>query len=775
MTPSRITPTRHSLQSCRLRQCRSSLCISRGLLLLLMLFTAICPGTFATPHSKRVYITLDVSGSMNGNKYALANYTTQMIVSLCDEQDEVSIIVYGVEELLSKKSNPLKTIQEPINKIKFGSPQSTTSQFDDIMRFNRIYKPSEDKQDWLLIIGDGVWGTDSYNDDKETFQNIVQKGTLNVCYLQTGLKIEENNDFTQFASSLSVIDIIKSDTTPATIKKGCDHFARKILGFSEVPFNVKQTGDKCLTLQTQLPLKRFYIVYQDQVATESLPQIISATADGNALTAKQKGSPTTKPLRTRRNEITLSAHVWQVNPSSNSNPIITANSEVQVCFDKKIDTRNITIYPFVEDIEFSSIGISRLGSSLKTLDSRTFAICRDEKKATVHIELDEASAQQLPVALLEKTKVVVKANNKDYKAEYENGAFECDIDLIDDETLYYAECDCPGYFKRVTPIMKIVKGECEPEEPPVREIPPTDLGTITFDVLKRESIPLTIHDSLTKQVLDPELFDISFEVEANYLYEDPVWQIVDDSIIMLQVRPKGEWCECLFPESLNINMVSTPKEAAYKKYGKSYSKTVYPIRYHVLKERPWLSRCLWVIISLLVLILFCIYFRALMKKKRFKKNAMMTPRYYSYYGDLIDDQGGTKLRREGFGPWFARWFLPNDERTTLSFDKPLVSALTLIAAESKDVVNLLKSNCDWNTIEIPGYDPETDISKSKTVKLGDMGIIEVSAPDGSRDGELTFSSGSENDGAAYRIFLGLLMLAAIVAILILSVLIIKSL
>jgi hypothetical protein len=165
----------------------------------------------------------------------------------------------------------------------------------------------------------------------------------------------------------------------------------------------------------------------------------------------------------------------------------------------------------------------------------------------------------------------------------------------------------------------------------------------------------------------------------------------------------------------------------------------------------------------------------LMKKKRFKKNAMVTPKYYSYYGDLIEDQGGTKLRKEGFGAWFSRWLLPVDERTTLFFDKPAVSGLTVIASESKDVVNLLKTTCDFNTMDIGGYDPETDTGKSKTIKWGDMGVIDMSAPNGSKDGELIFSSGSENDGAGYRLLLGLLMAASLIAIIVLLFLTVRSL
>ena len=168
------------------------------------------------------------------------------------------------------------------------------------------------------------------------------------------------------------------------------------------------------------------------------------------------------------------------------------------------------------------------------------------------------------------------------------------------------------------------------------------------------------------------------------------------------------------------------------------------------------------------------YLRLLMKKRRFKKNAMLTPKYYSYYGDLIDDQGGRKLRKDGFGAWVARWFIPGDERITLSVDKPAVDNLTILASESRDVVRLLKSSCDWETMELAGYDPETDMGKSKTVNMGDMDIIEVSLHNGAKEGELVFSSGSEDDGAGYRIFLGLLMGASMLAFLALAAMMLRS-
>ena len=78
-------------------------------LLFLFLLSSIA---VAAEQDKRVFITLDVSGSMQGNKYVLANYTTQMIMTLCGENDEIHLIVYGREKRFSKKSSSIKTIQK---------------------------------------------------------------------------------------------------------------------------------------------------------------------------------------------------------------------------------------------------------------------------------------------------------------------------------------------------------------------------------------------------------------------------------------------------------------------------------------------------------------------------------------------------------------------------------------------------------------------------------------------------------------------------------------
>lgn len=732
--------------------------------------------------AKRVYITLDVSGSMSGNKYALANYTTQMIVTLCDDDDDVYMIVYGEEECLSKIKNPLQAIQKPMGSLIFGNSRSG-SQFDDIIEFNKIYNPSEKKQNWLFIIGDGIWATETknYKKDRELFRDLVSQGTLNVCYLQTGEKIDENNDFTEFAHSLGVVDIGKSDVKPSTIKKGCDHFARKILGFSETPLTVKKTGGKSINIQAELPLKGFYLVYQDQVTPEKLPQISNVTFSGKSLQTQLKGIPTTTPLKTRHKEVDLSGHVYHVRDSK----IIPANAAIDVSFDKDIDPANVMVYPIVDEIEFGSVSLTRVGTDLKQLNSRTSSICRDESKAVVRIELSGESAANLPEALLKKTRVVVKANNKDYKTEFKDGAFECEIDIIDEETQYYAECDCPGYFKRVTPIMKIVKGDCPPEKPvniPVSEMPTSDLGSISFEALKSENITISIRDSITHQALNPKLFDISFDIKHSYLYEDPVWYIENDSIIVLEIRPKGEWCECLFPEGLDMEMVSTPKNGAFKEYGKNYCKTIFPMHVTVVKDRPWLSRCLWVLISLLALFILIWYLRGLLKKNRFHKQARMKNSYVVEDNPKEIEKNGRPMRRSGFGAWIDRWLNPfGDERNTISFSRPKTKSMTFTASSSKNRILMSEASFNQETMIVPNYTPRPKGDRKKTeepISISSGISIEIKKTQAgatTRLGHITYVvEEGKDDESGYRIFISLFMIAAILAFITLVVLLALS-
>lgn len=728
--------------------------------------------TFAQ-QARRVYITLDVSGSMNGSRYDLGNYSAQMIHSLCEPEDEVTLIIGGKPIALPYGASSLKIIQKPITSYNNIDPYAT--QFGDIVGFNHFYKPSDKKQDWLFIIGDGVWETESqkqYSADVKQFRTTVESGKLNVCFLQTHDNLDVKSDFLKYVEKMGIVDIYKVDQSRASIKEGCDYFARKILGFSNVNLDVKNSGSNKVIIVPELPLGGFQIVYQDDVNSNKLPSLQSASVDGETLAASLKGTPTTTPLRSSS---PLSGRIWKVE----SNGVIPAGKEIILAFDKAVNIKNLSFFPIV-DIGFSSIGVNASGSPLTQIESNVFCIGMKEKTAKVRIEVSSSSISSFPESLMKSSKVVVHANNKDYPAKYVKGGFEAEIDIINDETQYFAEIDCPGYFKKRTDIITLKRGDCDPEPEPelepehefqVKKMKTLDFGHIAYEQLGNGKLTMWLYEEGTGEVLDPSKFHNDFQ-GSSFLYD--VDHKIEGQNIILTIKPKGKWCECLFPMDIDMTLVSTPKAGAFDDVGKNYTKLEAPIHL-VVDRRGWLPRCIWLIITLAGLLLLLIYLRSLIKKRRFKKNARITSIYYDYYGRK--KEGGTRyLREEGFTAWFKRWFTPIDERVNLSLDKPRVNSFTVAAADSKEMVSIRKSYLSTSKMVLDGYDPEfeQDNDKSKYVNWADGDNIEVYKSKGGKEGVLTFVSGEEDDGALYRVFLSILSFIVILSILTLLFLMFRS-
>ena len=481
----------------------------------------LCLSVFAlsAQQLKRVYITLDVSGSMNGAPYTLGNYTAQMIASLCDPEDEVYIIINGNTTQLSGSTNPLKSIQRTIDK--FATGRWWESEFNDIVTFTNDYKASSKKQDWLFIIGDGEWFSD-LNDEQqkgleakqERFLSLLKSGSIHVCFMQTHKSESNESEFMHFIDPIGVVDIKKVDTNPKSIRSCCDYFAHKILGFSETPLKIDTRGKNSISVKSDLPLSEFILVCQQDVAVHNLPQLKSVSVGGKTLDATLRGKPTTTPVRSS-SDANLSGGVWIIETSG----YIPAGETIEIEFDKSVKPENISVFPLIKEVDFSTFGLTVSGDPLKRVSPKMLSICKDEAKAIVRVALSDASRELIPETILKKTTVAIKANNKSYLARFKDGSFEAEIDLPEDETQYYAEIDCPGYFKRVTDIETIQKVACEEAKPIVRQNELLDLDSLSFDKLK-DPIKLQIHDTETLELLDPSKFDITAEIKNDFLFED---------------------------------------------------------------------------------------------------------------------------------------------------------------------------------------------------------------------------------------------------------------
>lgn len=409
---------------------------------------------------------------------------------------------------------------------------------------------------------------------------------------------------------------------------------------------------------------------------------------------------------------------------------------------------------------------------LRQVDDRTSAICLYDDKALVTVELEGEGNFTLSKQSLKKTQVLVYANGRTYNAKLVGEAFECEIDIEQDTTSYYAVVECPDpEFKLQTEQHFIVRtNDCDPGRIPMTYGETIHAGGVDLADLKRGDTPVDVVFSDKEGYRDVNLDDYNVEVENESLFVEEVTVGKKDNILQLTPKLRGDWCDCFLPDSLSFRVTLLPKDP------KSGAKPIeMPVVIGVERHSSWMSRCSWVLMAIGALLILFLYLRSIFRKRRFKKHAMVTPVYYDRYGEEVDDGSGQRLRKTGLAAWFARWFLPGTEKRTLSFESPEAGSLKFIASESVEMVEMPKACIDRETMEVDGYDPDTDREPSRPIKLGANAKINVIKSNGTKDGYLYFTPGRARDGGGYRLFLGILMFVDIAAIIVLILLMIRGL
>ena len=186
--------------------------------------------------------------------------------------------------------------------------------------------------------------------------------------------------------------------------------------------------------------------------------------------------------------------------------------------------------------------------------------------------------------------------------------------------------------------------------------------------------------------------------------------------------------------------------------------------------------------SLVALLAFFFYLRALLKKNRFHKNARLKNSYVVDGNPKETQKNGRPLREDGFGPWLNRWFNPFvDEKNTVKFARPKTPAMTFTASESKNKILLSEASFDSKKMTIPGYTPPPKDQNQKTTTgkpidisaSTDVEIKTTQAGATTRLGHVTYSVEGKDDVGGYRFFIVLLMVLDIVSICVLLFLMLK--
>lgn len=711
---------------------------------------------------KRIYITLDVSGSMKGNKYIMANYAAQSIAVFSDPEDQVFLYYLGKPHNISG-NNGYKQIQKPFNSL---TGQNTYHEISDLSQFLKDYHPDTRYQDWLFIIGDGQWDYSKaqaeYDRATDHLKQRIEGGTLQLCYLQTGDLLTEENPFTSFLGGLNapVVDIKTSDTTAASVLGHCVYFANRILGFSNTSVQLQQQDAQCATFSSEFPLERCLLVYQSSQPIANETRMVSATCDGVDLTIKVKGNPSTKPLVATGKPV-INGMVWELS----SPQTISANSTVTICFNQDVEVDHLKLYPYV-DVALVMRPWTVAMDTLVQAAANCFSICDQENKVLVQFSATDQYGRKFSPKLMRQMEVKFVVAGQEIKAAYTSSdtTFQAVMAMPDDTLSYFSLVECPGYFSRISSHQTVVKAAsaCPPEKVPLITLPLQRFDAVDFKSLRQENgFGGPIEDPLFKALVSKGTFDeLSLSGHDSWMLERAELSFQDGQIVLVQ-HPRSEWCECAFPDTLSYQVTLRSRKGLLYE-DKLYEGFVVPVKVPV-ERRGWWNRC-WVYLAALGgLLLVFLYLRALKRKRHFGKDSGIKSIYYDRYGEEVDDNYQLSLRKEGLGAWLARWFWPGDEKNALSFVDPELTSMRFVAGDSINIIRIPRGSIDPSTVAVDGYDFDNENNTPDYIKLTNNSRIEVLKNSEVKAGYLMYVAGHKTGDGWFRFLSSLLMIATFAA------------
>lgn len=742
-------------------------------LMLLVVFPCIAQSP------KRVIITLDVSGSMEGNKYVMANYAAQTISVLCDKDDVVDIYYLGQKHSLSG-DDAYKTLHKAFNQL----PASRKSycEISDLQAVMRDFNPDQNYEDWLFIIGDGDWdwygASKTYQTVTDDFVKFVESNNIHVCYLQTGNTLNENYGFTSFLDSLSSqkIEMRKSDTTASSVLRQCHAYANEILGFSNVSIDVLDSGDDCIEFKSDFPLDHFLIVYQDSQQIGKEPKVVSSAFGENEINFKEKGNPTTGPLVQAKASKLMGA-IWEMTYP----PTIPANETIKVCFDVKPKKEKLAVYPYV-DVVVKVYPENSAMETLNELDDNLFAICQRENDFVAVMEFSDKHGNKFSPELVQKMDVKYLLGNVEKQATYEpsDTTFRCVMPMPYDTVSYQAKVESPGYFTRLCPIQTVVKTSvCPPDKVPLMTLPAQCFDPVSFnDLMEGETVGGIISDSLFRKVAEAGVFDkITLSCSDKVFFEKTDFGLSGFELDVT-ATPKGNWCECAFPDTIRYEVIMVSDNGIVLG-DKCYEGFVLPVKIPVDK-RSWFARCKWYVYLIGALLLLMFYFVALCRKCRFRKDSLVREFYVRpmFMGLAKEDPTPIpyKLRKKGFSHWLDRWLNPfSDEKRSMYFPNLKITLDFVADKNPASYLKVGKKSFDTQKMSTKDYAPNrfgnSAHEKDKCFRWGEGGNILVS---GTANGRLVYVKGEKDDVASFKVFMAVLIAVCIAAICLLSYVLLHS-
>lgn len=467
------------------------------------LFTAFTSFCIA---QEKIYTTLDVSKSMLGWKYDIANYGTQ-VISVLNHNNDVYLIVKEQQAQKISTQN-YNSIQKNVDNI--GSRNGNKdAEIKDLRILNKIAQNSNHPVK-LFIIGDGEWiGTwlpqNLFDEISSEFKTLVDNGKIIPYFLQVVDDKGKKTDFEEFYTRNNLgkhFKVSSADEIVAAINA----ITEDLTGVSAVPPPDIKEENNCLTYAHDLVVNGLEILYQDRKRLSDIPKIISVKIDGKEIDFSEIGNPSNEQFESKTGGL-ISSRVYEYSKE------ILKGSKIEICFDKPVSKEKLRIYPITQINSNTEISTDK--GQYSKIDENTIGVCKDNKDIVLSIEFNQSGKHLDAELLKKKAEVYFISNNKRFKGELKDGKFYAKIPLTGDITYYRIESKISGSTTKNSGQKKIVKTEED-----CKELPPPPKGSIELKyqpdlALSKDSKQLKLEVRLVDKETQIPLNLNDFNIQSN--------------------------------------------------------------------------------------------------------------------------------------------------------------------------------------------------------------------------------------------------------------------
>ncbi len=315
------------------------------LICLMLLSLVLCSTALAatTQQKKIVYVVLDDSGTMQGDKWSSANYAVQVLAGLMNEGDEMRLYYLNEDnpQMVDLSAAGIANSLGSISRASAGggTPFETVSKAQQAINARKV---EEGAKYWLFVISDGDYnsGVKDINEVRKKFLKYVDEGIGNqhyplemvFCTIGGGAKRIDTNSKVAAELTEKGIYCYHAELERDIVAR-MGEIADRISGRSRLQGNdLKKIDGTTIEVKSDIPLFNFIVLSQNSSA-----KLTSVVCSGGTSLQVSRTAPIKGPTPTFSKAMT--ANVFTVDAGKGHIPPGTYT----LTFDKNVELKDIAV------------------------------------------------------------------------------------------------------------------------------------------------------------------------------------------------------------------------------------------------------------------------------------------------------------------------------------------------------------------------------------------------------------------------------------------------